>query len=74
MKDKPAGPPPMPDHATASSNMLDVGDGSMDWPGILRAAASAGVEHYIVEPHATSPSDLVVHAQKSFEYLSNLEF
>jgi hypothetical protein len=73
-KDKPAGLPPMYVHAPGPGNFLDVGEGSLDWPGILRAAKSAGVEHYIVEPDARSASDMVIHARKSFEYLSKVKF
>ena len=71
LKDKPAGLPPMIQRAAGASDMLDVGAGSMDWPAILRAATLAGVQHYIVEPRS---EDLLVHARKSLEYLSKLDF
>jgi hypothetical protein len=74
MKDKPAGLQPMFDHVPAPGNYLDVGSGSLDWPAILRAAASAGVEHYIVEPDAKSASYMVEHGRNSFDYLSKLRF
>jgi hypothetical protein len=73
-KDKPAGLPPMYVHAPGPGNFLDVGEGSLDWPSILRAAAASHVEHYIVEPDARSASDMVMHARKSFQYLSSLEY
>jgi sugar phosphate isomerase/epimerase len=74
MKDKPAGLQPMFDHVPAPGNYLDVGSGSLDWPAILRAAAAAGVEHYIVEPDAKSATYMVQAGRQSFAYLSNLQF
>jgi hypothetical protein len=71
LKDKPAGLPPMTQRTSGSSEMLDVGAGSMDWPAILRAATLSGVQHYIVEPRS---DDLLIHALKSFDYLSKLEY
>ena len=73
-KDKPAGLKPMYEHAPGPGNFLDVGDGSMDWPAILRAAKAAGVQHYIVEPDSRSAADMVTHSTKSYQYLSKLNF
>jgi hypothetical protein len=74
MKDKPAGLPTMFDHAPGPGNFLDVGDGVIDWLAVLRASELAGVEHYSVEPDVTSAAELVVHARKSYDFLTKLEF
>jgi sugar phosphate isomerase/epimerase len=76
MKDKPAGVPIMYKHipGPGSATFLNVGSGSLDWPAILRAAVSAGVSHYIVEPDGASGSEVVANARKSIEYLSKLQF
>lgn len=74
MKDKPAGLPPMFEHAKGPGNFIDVGEGSLDWPGIFRAATATGVEHFMVEPDARSAADMVEHARKSFAFLSKVVF
>jgi sugar phosphate isomerase/epimerase len=51
----------------------EVGNGTMDWKGILRAAAAAKVEHYFVEQDQT-PGDPVESLRQSFGYLSKLEY
>lgn len=74
MKDKPAGLPPMYEHAKGPGNFIDVGEGSLDWPGIFRAATETGVQHFMVEPDARSAADMVEHARKSYAFLSKVEF
>ncbi|HEV2444668.1 MAG TPA: sugar phosphate isomerase/epimerase, partial [Candidatus Sulfopaludibacter sp.] len=49
LKDKPAGFPVMYKESVDRATFKEVGNGSIDWPAVLRAAASAGVEHYFVE-------------------------
>jgi sugar phosphate isomerase/epimerase len=46
----------------------EVGNGVLDIPAILRAAAAAGVEHYIVEQDYCS-GDPVESLRQSFRYL-----
>jgi sugar phosphate isomerase/epimerase len=74
MKDKPAGLPVMYEHAKGPGNFIDVGEGSLDWPGIFRTATSTGVIHFMVEPDAKSAADMVEHARKSYSFLSKVEF
>jgi sugar phosphate isomerase/epimerase len=51
----------------------EVGDGSIDIPQVLRAAAKAGVKHYFVEQDQT-PGDPLESLRKSFEYLHKLNY
>lgn len=76
LKDQPPGLPTMYQHPPGPNhaNYLDVGSGIMDWPTILRAAALARVQHYLVEPDGQSASDAVAGGQRSWEYLSKLNF
>jgi hypothetical protein len=46
----------------------EIGSGSIDIPSVLKAADSAGVEHYFVEQDHT-PGDPIESLRKSFEYL-----
>jgi sugar phosphate isomerase/epimerase len=46
----------------------EVGNGSIDIPAVLRAADSAGVEHYFVEQDQT-PGDPIASLRQSFQYL-----
>jgi sugar phosphate isomerase/epimerase len=51
----------------------EVGNGVLDWPGILRAAAAAGVKHYFVEQDQT-PGDPLDSLRQSYNYLSKLNY
>lgn len=51
----------------------EVGNGTLDVPAILRAAARGGVKHYFVEQDAT-PGDPVASLRQSYEYLHRLRF
>ena len=51
----------------------EVGDGMIDIPPVLAAAAQAGVQHYFVEQDQT-PGDPIASLRKSFEYLQKLSF
>jgi sugar phosphate isomerase/epimerase len=73
VKDKAEGTPVMYKEAVAKTAFKEVGSGVMDIPGLLRAAAAAGVEHYIVEQDQT-PGDPVDSLRKSFGYLSKLNY
>ena len=48
----------------------EVGSGSIDIPGVLKAAEAAGVMHYFVEQDQT-PGDPLDSLEKSFRYLSS---
>jgi sugar phosphate isomerase/epimerase len=73
LKDKASGTPVMYKESVERSAFKEVGHGVLDWPAILRAAASAGVEHYFVEQDQT-PGDPVESLRQSFAYLSKLQF
>jgi sugar phosphate isomerase/epimerase len=73
MKDKATGTPVMFKESVDRSAFKEVGNGVIDWPAILRAAASAGVEHYFVEQDET-PGDPVESLRQSFGYLSKLQY
>ena len=51
----------------------EVGNGVIDVPAVLRAAAEAGVKHYFVEQDQT-PGDPVASLRMSFEYLKKLDY
>lgn len=51
----------------------EVGNGVIDIPAVLRAAAQAGVKHYFVEQDQT-PGDPVQSLRESFQYLQKLNF
>lgn len=51
----------------------DVGNGVVDIPAVLKAAADAGVKHYFVEQDQT-PGDPVDSLRQSFEYLQKLNY
>ena len=46
----------------------EVGHGSLDFPGILKAAQASGVEHYFVEQDHT-PGDPIASLRQSYDYL-----
>jgi sugar phosphate isomerase/epimerase len=74
LKDLPSGMPVAYEHPDPK-DVLDIGAGVMDWPEVLRAARSAGVEHFTVEPpDVANAAELMVHARKSYDYLSRVEF
>jgi len=73
LKDKPQGFPVRYNENVPASTFKEVGHGSLDWPGILRAAESVGVSHYFVEQDAT-PGDPLESLRQSFAYISKLNF
>jgi sugar phosphate isomerase/epimerase len=73
VKDKAEGTPVMYKEAVPRTAFKEVGSGVMDIPGLLRAAAAAGVEHYIVEQDQT-PGDPVDSLRRSYGYLSKLNY
>jgi sugar phosphate isomerase/epimerase len=73
LKDKAQGTPLLYKESVAASAFKEVGHGILDWPAILRAAESAGVQHYFVEQDQT-PGDPVDSLRQSFSYISKLDF
>ncbi len=73
LKDKPAGFPVMYKESVDRSTFKEVGNGSIDWKAVLRAAQSAGVQHYFVEQDQT-PGDPLESLKQSFGFLSKLEY
>jgi sugar phosphate isomerase/epimerase len=72
LKDKDAAAPPETDEGkVARTSFKEVGSGGLDFPAILKAAASAGVSHLFVEQDQT-PGDPIASLKKSYEYLSKL--
>ena len=72
LKDKPRDMPVIFDESKAMpSEFKEVGNGSLDFPAILRAAEKAGVAHYFVEQDHT-PGDPVDSLRVSFEHLRAL--
>lgn len=57
---------------TKGGKMVDVGQGAIDWRGVLRAARKAGLEYTFVE-HDEPPSP-IADAKVSYEYLLALTF
>lgn len=56
----------------ANGDMVDVGDGVMDWAQILGAATDVGVEHFFVEHD--QPADPMGTARRSHDFLARLTF
>jgi sugar phosphate isomerase/epimerase len=51
----------------------EVGNGAVDIPAVLRAAAKAGVQHYFVEQDQT-PGDPLDSLKQSYAYLDRLSY
>jgi sugar phosphate isomerase/epimerase len=73
LKDKEPSTPVMFKESVERSAFKEVGNGSLDWKAVLRAAASAKVERYFVEQDQT-PGDPVESLRQSFSFLSKLEY
>lgn len=73
LKDKAEGTPVMFNESVPRTAFKEVGHGVIDWPKVLRAAETAGVEHYFVEQDQT-PGDPLDSLRQSYEYLSKLKF
>jgi len=72
-KDKAQGTEKRFDEGVPRTAFKEVGNGVLDWPGILRAASSAGVQHYFVEQDST-PGDPLDSLRQSYNFLSKLNF
>ncbi len=70
LKDKRAGSPVMYTESVKPDSFLEVGSGSIDFPAVLKAAASAGVKQYYVEQDVTAGNPLD-SLRKSWNYLTN---
>ena len=67
LKDKAKGAPRETDERkVAKPTFTEVGHGALDFPAILKAAQTAGVEHYFVEQDQT-PGDPVASLRQSYE-------
>ena len=73
LKDKAKDTPVMYKETVTPATFKEVGNGVLDWPKVLRAAAAAKVAHYIVEQDQT-PGDPVDSLRQSFGYLSKLKY
>jgi sugar phosphate isomerase/epimerase len=70
-KDKAAGTEQRFNESVPRTAFKEVGNGVLEWPGILRAASAAGVQHYFVEQDQTS-GDPLDSLRQSYNYLSKL--
>lgn len=73
VKDKASGTPVMYNESVPRTAFKEAGNGVIDWPKVLKAAAAAGVEHYFVEQDQT-PGDPVESLRQSYAFLSKLNF
>jgi sugar phosphate isomerase/epimerase len=73
LKDKAEGTPVMYKESVPRTAFKEVGNGVVNWPAVLRAAAAAKVEHYFVEQDQT-PGDPVESLRQSYGYLSKLTY
>jgi sugar phosphate isomerase/epimerase len=71
LKDKAASQPVVYKENVPKETFKEVGKGSLDFPAILRAAESVGVEYYLVEQDQT-PGDPVDSLALSYQYLRGL--
>lgn len=56
--------------AAPPTDKVAVGDGQIDWPAVLRAAARAGVQHYFIEDEGVQP---LKEIPASLRYLKSLK-
>jgi sugar phosphate isomerase/epimerase len=73
LKDKASGTPVLYKESPGKQAFKEIGNGVLDWPKILRAAAAAHVEHYFVEQDYT-PGDPIDSLRQSMDYLKKLDF
>jgi sugar phosphate isomerase/epimerase len=48
-----------------------IGDGQVDWPGLLREAQRAGLKHYFIEDESVEAIDQI---PQSLRYLERVKF
>ena len=73
IKDKASGTPVMYNEGVPRTAFKEAGNGVVDWPKVLHAAAAAGVQHYFVEQDQT-PGDPLDSLRQSYNFLSKLNF
>ena len=73
LKNVAAGIPKQYNEMVERAAFREVGNGVIDVPAVLKAAAKAGVKHYFVEQDQT-PGDPVASLRQSFEYVRKLNF
>jgi sugar phosphate isomerase/epimerase len=73
VKDKAKETPTGFTEAVPRTSFKEVGQGVVDWPKVLTAAAAAGVKHYIVEQDQT-PGDPVDSLRQSFNFLTKVDY
>jgi sugar phosphate isomerase/epimerase len=73
LKDKAEGTPVMFKESVPRTAFKEVGNGVLDWPKVLRAAAAANVAHYFVEQDQTQ-GDPLDSLRQSFGFLSKLNY
>jgi len=72
LKDKAKDTPKETNEAkVAPTTFKEVGNGSLDFAAILKAATAAGVEHFFVEQDHT-PGDPIASLKQSYTYLQSL--
>jgi sugar phosphate isomerase/epimerase len=73
LKDKAQGTPVIYKETPGKAAFKEIGNGVLDWPKILRAAAAANVEHFFVEQDQT-PGDPIESLRQSMQYLKKLDY
>jgi len=71
LKDKMADQKVQYNENVPKATFKEVGNGNIDFPGILRTARDAGVKHYFVEQDQT-PGDPIASLKQSFTYITGL--
>jgi len=71
LKDKARDTPVRYNESVPKETFKEVGNGVIDWPAVLKAAAAAGAQHYFVEQDQT-PGDPIASLRQSFAYLSRI--
>lgn len=72
LKDKKEGTPVMQSEAVPRDTFLELGNGVLDIPAVLRTTALVGVEHYFIEQDEC-PGNPLDSLRTSFEYLQGLK-
>ena len=73
LKDKAKDTPDRFNEGVPRTAFKEVGNGTLDWSKILKAADAAGVEHYFVEQDQT-PADPVESLRQSFAFISKVNY
>jgi sugar phosphate isomerase/epimerase len=73
LKDKAKDTPVRYNESVPKATFKEVGNGVIDWPAVLSAAAAENVQHYFVEQDQT-PGNPVDSLKASYGYLSKLNY